>query len=283
MAVELATTAAELIAIERSYLGVTESPPFSNNTPFSRWYGVIGPWCDMDQCFCVAQALDWKLPDWPTPPATSTSKGFSWTVAHATYYQEAGAFQGRGFTPYPGCHVFFAWDGSQEISHIDHIGLVIDVLPDGRIHTIEGNTSGGGPDEGGRVVEHYRARSSIVGYGTPTFTGGQPAPAPAPAQPKPLPPMRDPLKPGMVGADVQLMAFFLFEAGYCRWLVGQTPAEQQQFGPGKADEVVHMKRDYNALLDLAKSHSPRLPLNAGVGTQTKLALADTVKVHQAKH
>ena len=71
----------------------------------------------------------------------------------------------RTSSPRPGDMVIFDWDGD---GVGDHIGIVAEALPNGRVRTIEGNTgdpAGRGPEG---VYERSRVRSTILGYGDAT-------------------------------------------------------------------------------------------------------------------
>lgn len=69
----------------------------------------------------------------------------------------------------PGSPVWFDWDGSNTISKIDHVGVIVRVLSDGRVETIEGNTSN-------VCARRVRSASVIAGFGVPAFDAPTPAP-----------------------------------------------------------------------------------------------------------
>jgi hypothetical protein len=76
-------------------------------------------------------------------------------------HRQAAWFQRRGKwtrRPAPGHVVFFAF-GSR---HINHVGIVEFVRPDGTVTTIEGNTS--------NSVRRRNRRKGIVGYGVPGYS-----------------------------------------------------------------------------------------------------------------
>jgi hypothetical protein len=62
----------------------------------------------------------------------------------------------------PGAIVFFDWAGSDEIQHIDHVGIVEVNLGDGRVQTIEGNTSD-------MCKRRVRAPNVIAGFWNPPY------------------------------------------------------------------------------------------------------------------
>jgi peptidoglycan hydrolase-like protein with peptidoglycan-binding domain len=98
-------------------------------------------------------------------------------------YRAVGRFIPRYGDARPGDVVFFDWQGGQSAGGTDHVGFVESVLPDGRIQTIEGNTSGdsnGSQSDGGGVWRRVRSRGNIVGFGRPNYQSGPVVPAPGP-------------------------------------------------------------------------------------------------------
>jgi hypothetical protein len=134
---------ARIVRIAQSQLGVSESPPGSNCTP----YGPCDQWCAMFTTWVWARA--------GLPAARQTSNYFvptlnQWARAH-------GLFRAAGSQPSPGDMAL--WPG--------HVAIVEKVLPDGQITTINPN----GAD--GRVSRRGPAQPSngtalgpgqIVGY-----------------------------------------------------------------------------------------------------------------------
>jgi hypothetical protein len=94
--------------------------------------------------------------------------------------------QGRWHTtPQPGDFAYFDFEGRLSLSGIQHVGIVESVSPDGRtVVCIEGNTSraDGANVNGGGVWRRLRARSYIVGYGRPAYSGSSAYVAPAAAE-----------------------------------------------------------------------------------------------------
>ncbi|MFD0852886.1 CHAP domain-containing protein, partial [Actinomadura adrarensis] len=83
----------------------------------------------------------------------------AWTVEHARWFKEEGRW---GTKPKPGAIVFFAWNGSKNISSIKHVGIVVEDKGDGQVATIEGNSRNA-------VREQVRSAGDIVGYGYPEY------------------------------------------------------------------------------------------------------------------
>ena len=138
----------------------------ANYTKYARDYkGFAGEdyqgqaWCDMfvDWCFVKAYGVD---------KARDLLGGFdAYTPASAQYFKARG--QWHTSDPQPGDVVFF--ENSQRINHT---GIVTEVK-DGRVHTVEGNTSSGGDvvaNGGGVWPKSYALyNSKIAGYGRPAY------------------------------------------------------------------------------------------------------------------
>ena len=154
---EGAGLASAVLAAAMRHRGTIETPPGSNRTKFGAAYGWNGvAWCNIFVSrvgFEVAGDYD-------------LLGKFAGTIACAEWWQKQGRF---GTEPRPGATVFFDWKGGRSIGAIDHIGLVIERLGNGRVRTIEGNAAIRGKSDG--VWVHDRSTSFIVGYGYPLFTG----------------------------------------------------------------------------------------------------------------
>ena len=154
---EGAGLAATVLATAMKHRGTIEAPPGSNRTPFGADYGWNGvAWCKIfvsRMGFEVAGDYD-------------LLGKFAGTIACAQWWQKQGRF---GAEPRPGATVFFDWKGGRNIGAIDHIGLVIEDLGNGRVRTIEGNAAIKGRTDG--VWVHDRSTAFIVGYGYPSYAG----------------------------------------------------------------------------------------------------------------
>lgn len=178
------TTALAVLSRAAKEIGTRERPPGSNRTQYGKWYGTDGvPWCDIFASWAAHEvgALDLVFGK------------HAYTPSHANRFKKAGQW---GRTPRPGALVFFDFG----MGRIHHVGLVEKVLPDGRIQTIEGNTSagsGGSQHNGDGVYRRVRSTKNVVGYGYPAYAQraatGAARPAKAavdlrtPAGPFPLP------------------------------------------------------------------------------------------------
>lgn len=162
-------TVAQWLGTLTKYKGLTESPPGSNRQPFAPRVGHLNgyAWCASYVAACAREA-GVRLP--------SES---AWTPSMADGFRRTGRWYPTG--PRPGDVVFFDFPNDNQ-RRIQHVGVVVGVEPDGRVRTIEGNTS---PDErgsqadGGGVFTRLRSPSLIVGYGRPDL------------EDRPAPPLKD--------------------------------------------------------------------------------------------
>lgn len=161
--------ASALITVALAENGYQEGA--NNHTKFGDWYAsqvhdqsyAYAAWCDEFVSWCANKA------------GLSKEVGrFAYTPAHARWFANQGKL---GHTPAYGALVFYDWGGSRNIDAIDHVGIVTKVRSDGRIQTIEGNTSN-------QVAERVRDLSYVAGFGYPAYSsGGTPTPPPKPTPP----------------------------------------------------------------------------------------------------
>jgi hypothetical protein len=119
------------VQIAAGEVGQTEQPPGSNDSPRIAQYrqatagSGVGPWC--------AYFVSWAAQQAGTPLGES-GQGFGSVSALAGWAQRTGRWtaNGPGVQPNPGDLI--VWGG-------EHVGIVESVDPDGKIHTIEGNSS----------------------------------------------------------------------------------------------------------------------------------------------
>jgi len=136
-----------------SQIGVKESPPFSNRTKYSDWYGMIGPWCAM---FCT-----WSF-------ETAEAGGDSPSLVKGQFcayvpYIVADARNNRNGLfvtddPIPGDLVCFDW-GRDGV--FDHVGIFEGWIARqfGTFYAIEGNTAPANDSDGGEVMRRERNRN----------------------------------------------------------------------------------------------------------------------------
>ncbi len=159
---------ASVLARARGQLGVSEAPPGSNKVLYCEWYGLRGPWC--------AMYVSWVFFHEGLPLPITEPRGFAYTPSGVAWFKQ----QGRWHTskPQPGDLVFYDFPGDN-VNRVSHVGIVEQVLPDGSIHALEGNTDERGGRTGGKVMRRAR-RVGIVGFGRPAWPAG-PEPEAAPA------------------------------------------------------------------------------------------------------
>lgn len=206
-----------VLALAWSQRGVHESPPFSNRVLYSRWWGFPGPWCAMFVSWCFYETLGYS------PFPATTSRGFAHCGTGAEWFRRNGRWASRRTRPERGWLVFYDFGGWPNRGHV---GIVIDVLPDGRLHTIEGNTNGGGSRDGGSVMEHYRSTRTVVGYGVLNYAAVTPPPEPIPEpEPEPEPiPREEPDMSALVQGDAQ-EAWYVTDGVTKRWVTDRAEAQ----------------------------------------------------------
>ncbi|MBC6465367.1 CHAP domain-containing protein [Actinomadura alba] len=162
-------TAAEVIALAKKQVGISETDGYGGGTKYQRWYagteraretvardgGSVDAYLNAAWCSMFISWLGHKL-DFGDQMGSD-----AWTIAHAEWFKEQGRW---GHKPKPGAVVFFSWSGGGGIYDIDHVGLVIKNLGDGRIKTVEGNTNDA-------VTKQVRSTGMVVGYGYPDYAG----------------------------------------------------------------------------------------------------------------
>jgi len=135
-----------MTTIAGAEVGQAEQPPGSNDSPRIAQYRTatagsgVGPWCAYFVSWVARQAGS---------PLGDHGEGFGSVDALYAWAQRAGRAvpNGPGVVPRPGDLI--VWD--------EHIGIVEQVLPDGRIQTLEGNS-------GDRVSRNVHENSDALGY-----------------------------------------------------------------------------------------------------------------------
>jgi hypothetical protein len=138
--------AQRMVALAQGEVGQAEFPPGSNDSPRIATYrqatagSGVGPWC--------AYFVSWLAQQSGTPLGDS-GQGFGRVDDVYAWAQRTGRAvpNGPGVVPSPGDLI--VWD--------EHIGMVEQVLPDGRIQTIEGNSSD-------KVSRNVHEAGSALGY-----------------------------------------------------------------------------------------------------------------------
>jgi hypothetical protein len=120
---------ARALAFAQQEVGVAEQPPGSNDAPRIADYRAstagagIGPWCGYFVSWAAKMA---------GAPLGEAGQGFGAVASAWDWAQRTGRAIPPTQPPQPGDLI--VWDGK-------HIGIVESVAPDGRVHTIEGNSS----------------------------------------------------------------------------------------------------------------------------------------------
>ncbi|WP_433332510.1 peptidoglycan-binding protein [Spirillospora sp. CA-294931] len=184
-------TPAEMLTEARKSLGLGEP------NHIQKWYlknidKSLGDW---NWAWCDAAITYWA---WQSGNAKEVCPkgGRAYTVLHAQDFQKLGKwFTGTAENlkkSKPGDIVFFDWGTTNNISAIDHVGIIEKNLGDGRVQTIEGNT-------GNACKRRVRGAAEVAGFGRPAYDNvpSKPAP-PKPSKPKPAPkPSKAPNFPGV--------------------------------------------------------------------------------------
>lgn len=148
----------EIIAIAAKEIGYKEYQ--GNNNKYGVWYGMNNqPWCAMFVSWCADQvgALGNNNKSGIIPRT-------AWVPDYLTYYSSKGLYKAKGsYTPKCGDIIIY---GSNS-----HVGLV-ESCANGKVITIEGNTSANGNSSNGDGV-YRRTRSLtdswIKGYCVPEY------------------------------------------------------------------------------------------------------------------
>jgi hypothetical protein len=143
------------LEIAMQFIGVSEQPPKSNKVMFSNWYGITGPWCAMFVTYCFVSAK---------------SKAFikGERYAYCPYILQDAKYNRNGLSlvsanqAKAGDVVLFDWDND---GIADHVGIVnVSPMKATKFTTIEGNTSGTNPSDGGMVAHMTRNVSDVIGF-----------------------------------------------------------------------------------------------------------------------
>lgn len=138
---------AAIVAAVQGEVGQAEYPPGSNDSPRIAEYrqatpgAIVGPWCAYFASWACRQA---------GVPLGDQGQGFGRVDDVAAWAQRTGRWLPNTVTPQPGDLIVFD----------EHIGVVESVLPDGRVQTIEGNSSD-------QVARRQHAPSEALGWVRP--------------------------------------------------------------------------------------------------------------------
>lgn len=146
-------TISNVLRQARKRIGIQESPAHSNRTPIGAQFGWNGvPWCAETVCVCLIDAGFHIHKNASAPGLYSQLKAAGWKALTPSKAQA-------------GDIVFFSWPGTS--STIDHTGIVEGRKADGRLITIEGNTTLANGNDG--VARKVRATSCVAGIVRPPY------------------------------------------------------------------------------------------------------------------
>lgn len=151
----------------------TENAGYANYTKYGKWYGLNPAyWCAMFLCWIFHEAYG-------TNAAKQLLAGKFSAACEDIRQNFISRKQYITSGPKAGDIVFYT--GSRHAG-ANHIGLIVEVS-NGKIYTVEGNTSGGSSviDNGGGVVRKSYAltHNKIMGYGRPNYDDAPMANTPA--------------------------------------------------------------------------------------------------------
>src|SRR5664279_1490847 len=142
------TTAAQVIALAESQVGIKESPAGSNNVKYGAWSGYnYQPWC--------ASFVSWVFAHAGAPlPNVGIPHGFVYTPSAVNWAKAHGVWSESGHYA-PGDIVLYCWNGT---GLAEHTGIVVHDNGS-QILTIEGNTGPSNLSNGGEAVSYTHLRA----------------------------------------------------------------------------------------------------------------------------
>ena len=152
-----------ILKVAQSQIGVCENPAGSNKVKYNTEYygrpvqGSAYPWC------CVF--VWWVFKEAGAPELFFGGKKTAGATTLMNYYKQKGQLVKQGNYK-PGDIVFFQFDND---AYADHVGIIEEVLKDGDIVTIEGNTSLTSDDNGGKVMRRGRTPNVIMAVAHPDY------------------------------------------------------------------------------------------------------------------
>ena len=144
-------TSTLIVEVARSQIGNVGGEPYWN------WYGFTErvEWC---ACFVSWCANKCRYIDAGIIPK------FSGCINGVEWFKDRGQWIGNSFEPSPGMIIFFDWDDEDgQDGNADHVGIV-EKVENGRVYTIEGNTS-----DSCRQRSYPVGYYEILGYGIPDY------------------------------------------------------------------------------------------------------------------
>ena len=138
----------------RRRLGIQENPPHSNRTAIGVQFGWNGvPWCAEYVCVCLSEAGFKIRKNASAPSLFAQLRNAGWRTPPVS--------QSRA-----GDVVFFDWPDTS--STIDHTGIIEGRKADGRLITLEGNTTLDNGNDG--VARRVRSTTLVAAIARPPYT-----------------------------------------------------------------------------------------------------------------
>lgn len=221
--------ARDMLAEARRWLG-TSGRPNGLTRAYARRHGDVflrAPWCDI-------AVTEWARRS-GNAHAVLPAGDRAYTVWHAGDFQKIGRWRtgtAANVRKYarPGDIVFFDWAGSNRVGAIDHVGVVERNLSDGRVQTIEANTSDA-------CKRRIRGPGVIAGFGQPAYTTSASTSMTGEED-------MIGLEKGDKGVQVKLLQAYLVYAGYLT-----SEEVDGAYGPKTAAAVLRMRKDQGSEAD----------------------------------
>jgi len=126
-------------------IGVKEYPAGSNQTKFTDWYGMVGPWCAMFATWCWETQGD--------SPAFVRGSRYAYVPYIVSDARSVRYGLSTTTSPIPGDLVCYDWEGD---GTYDHVGI-FESGTASSWNAIEGNTSTSNQSNGGEVMRRTRS------------------------------------------------------------------------------------------------------------------------------
>ena len=144
-------TSTLIVEVARSQIGNVGGEPYWSWYGFTErveWCACFVSWC-ANKCGYIHSGI--------IPKFSGCINGVDW-------FKDRGQWIGNSFEPSPGMIIFFDWDDEDgQDGNADHVGIV-EKVENGRVYTIEGNTS-----DSCRQRSYPVGYYQILGYGIPAY------------------------------------------------------------------------------------------------------------------
>ena len=144
-------TSTLIVEVARSQIGNVGGEPYWSWYGFTErveWCACFVSWC-ANKCGYLSSAI--------IPKFSGCINGVDW-------FKDRGQWISNSFEPSPGMIIFFDWDDEDgQDGNADHVGIV-EKVENGRVYTIEGNTS-----DSCRQRSYPVGYYQILGYGIPKY------------------------------------------------------------------------------------------------------------------